>query len=124
MKRTDLIRKLESMGCGGVVARTLSLPRRRSCRRLAESGLAAIDVVKRHPGDIALVVLDLSVPGMGGEEVLPELRKIRPNATVIVPSGYSEAETMRLFAGQHVSGFLQKPFTSTGIAEKVKTALR
>jgi len=90
---------------------------------LADRGLAAIDVVRRHPGDITLVFLDLSMPGMGGEEVLPELRKVRPNTKVIVSSGYSEAEMMRLFAGQHVSGFLQKPFTSTGLAEKVKTAL-
>ena len=91
---------------------------------LADHGLEAIDVFKRHPGDIALVFLDLSMPGMGGAEVLPELRKIRPHAKVVVSSGYSEAETMRMFAGQDVSGFLQKPFTSTGLAEKVKTALR
>jgi CheY-like chemotaxis protein len=90
---------------------------------LADGGLAAIDIVKRHPGDITLVILDLSMPGMGGEEVLPELRKIRPNAKVTVSSGYSEAETMRLFAGQRVSGFLQKPFTSTRLAEGVKRAL-
>jgi PAS domain S-box-containing protein len=90
---------------------------------VAERGSAAIDVFKRHPGDIALVFLDLSMPGMGGEEVLPELRKIRPRARVVVSSGYSETETMRIFAGQDVSGFLQKPFTSRDIAEKVKAAL-
>jgi PAS domain S-box-containing protein len=89
----------------------------------ADSGLAAIDVAKRHPGNITLILLDLSMPGMGGEEVLPELRKIRPNTRVVVSSGYSEAETMRLFAGQSVAGFLQKPFTSNGLAEKVKSAL-
>ena len=91
---------------------------------LADSGLTAIDVVKRHPGDIALVILDLSMPGMGGEEALPELRKIRPKVTVVASSGYSEAEMMRRLAGQPVSGFLQKPFTSTRLAEQVKRALR
>ena len=89
----------------------------------ADRGPAAIDIFKRHPGDITLVFLDLSMPGMGGEEVLPELRKIRPKAKVIVSSGYSEAETMRFFEGQDVSGFLQKPFTPTGLAETVKMAL-
>jgi two-component system, cell cycle sensor histidine kinase and response regulator CckA len=89
----------------------------------AESGPAAIDAARRHPGNIAVVLLDLSMPGMGGEEVLPQLRKVRPNARVIVSSGYSEAETMRLFAGQSVAGFLQKPFTARELAEKVKTAL-
>jgi CheY-like chemotaxis protein len=90
---------------------------------LADSGFAAIDVLKRHPGDITLVVLDLSMPGMGGEEALPELRKIRPHVKVVVSSGYSEEETMKLFAVQPVSGFLQKPFTSARLAEKVKGAL-
>ena len=47
---------------------------------LADSGLAAIDVCRRHPGEIALVVLDLSMPHMSGEEALPELRKIRPRS--------------------------------------------
>jgi PAS domain S-box-containing protein len=90
---------------------------------LADSGLAAIDVFRRHPGDIALVVLDLSMPAMSGEETLPELRKIRPGAKVVVSSGYSEAETMALFKGQKVSGFIQKPYTSQGLAEKVRVAI-
>jgi len=90
---------------------------------LADSGLEAIDVFRRHPGDIALVVLDLSMPGMSGEEALPELRKIRPQVKVVVSSGYSEAETMTLFKGQQVSGFIQKPYTSQGIAEKVKVCI-
>jgi len=52
----------------------------------------------------------------------PALRKIRRSAKVIVSSGYSEAETMKLFGGQSVSGFIQKPFTSIALAEKVKSA--
>jgi PAS domain S-box-containing protein len=87
---------------------------------LADSGLAAIDMFGRHAGEIALVVLDLSMPHMGGEEALVELRKIRPEVKVVVSSGYSEAETMTLFHGQRVSGFIQKPYTSTELAEKVK----
>jgi PAS domain S-box-containing protein len=90
---------------------------------LAENGLAAINVCKRHPGGIELVLLDLSMPIMGGEEALPQLRKIRPNVKIIATSGYSEAEMIRLFAGQQVSGFLQKPFTSARLAEDVKKAL-
>ena len=89
----------------------------------ADGAVAAIDIFKRHPGDIALVVLDLSMPGMTGEEALPELRKIRPEVKVLVSSGYSEAEAMTLFQGQRVSGFIQKPYTSAILAEKVRLAL-
>ncbi len=89
----------------------------------APSGPAALDIAKRHPGDIPLVLLDLSMPEMGGDEVLPELRKLRPNAKVVVSSGYSEAEALTLFAGQTVSGFIQKPYTASRLAETLKEIL-
>jgi hypothetical protein len=54
---------------------------------------------------------------------LPELRKIRPEVKVVVSSGYSEAETMTLFKGQRVSGFIKKPYTSKGLAKKVKVCV-
>jgi len=90
---------------------------------LADSGLAALDVFKRYPGHIALVVLDMSMHGTGGEEALLALKKIRPSVKVVVATGYSEPEAMRLFAGQQISGFLQKPFTPTQLAETVKSTL-
>ena len=89
----------------------------------AESGRTAVDILKRHTGRIAAVILDLSMPGMSGEETLPELRRIRPEIKVLISSGYSEVEAMRLFQGQRVSGFLQKPYTSRGIADKLRTCL-
>jgi len=90
---------------------------------LADSGLAAIDVFKREPRPISLVLLDLSMPGMSGEEVLPELRRIRPEVKVVVSSGYAEAEAMRIFDGHRVSGFIQKPYTFVRLAEKVQRTL-
>ena len=70
---------------------------------LAESGLAAIDLLRRHPGDIALVVLDLSMPRMSGEEALPgtpedpprgqgpgveRLQRVRDDDDVQRPAGF------------------------------------
>jgi nitrogen-specific signal transduction histidine kinase/CheY-like chemotaxis protein len=90
---------------------------------LADGGLAAIDVFKRHPGEISLVLLDLSMPELSGEDTLPELRRIRPDVKVVISSGYSESEAMRVFRGQRVSGFVQKPYTSWRLVEKIKSAL-
>lgn len=90
---------------------------------LAGNGVEAIQVLKAHPGDISVVVLDLSMPGMSGEEALPELRKVRPGVQVVVSSGYSEDETLALFKGQRVSGFIQKPYTPERFAEKIKSTL-
>jgi DNA-binding NarL/FixJ family response regulator len=60
---------------------------------------------------------------MSGEEALPEFRKIRPQIKVLVSSGFSESEAMTVFKGQRISGFIQKPYTSRGLAEKVKACI-
>jgi PAS domain S-box-containing protein len=90
---------------------------------LADGGTAAINTFKRHPGDISLVILDASMPGMSGAETFPELRKVRPEVRILVSSGYSELETMKAFPEPRVSGFIQKPYTSRGLAEKVRFAM-
>jgi CheY-like chemotaxis protein len=90
---------------------------------LAESGPSAIDLVRAESGRIHLALLDLSMPGMSGEEVLPELRKLKPDLKVIVSSGFSEAETLRFFHGSQVSGFIQKPYNLRQLAAKVNAAM-
>jgi len=51
------------------------------------------------------------MPGMSGEDTLPELRKIRSEVKIFVSSGYSDAEAATMFRSQRVSGFVQKPYT-------------
>jgi DNA-binding NtrC family response regulator len=80
-------------------------------------------MLRREREHVSVVVLDLSMPGMSGHEVLPELRQIRPDIPVIVSSGYSEAETMQYFAGQKVSAFIQKPYTAAKLAEQLNAVL-
>ncbi len=89
----------------------------------ADSGQAAIELLGRESRHIRLVILDLTMPVMGGQDTLPALRRIKPDISVIVSSGYPEAETMRLFAGLHVAGYIQKPYTMQQLARKVKTVL-
>ena len=89
----------------------------------AAGGPAAIDLFQRHSGECSVVILDVSMPGMNGSDVLPQLRKIRPDVPVIVSSGYGEAEIMPLFLQQRVAGFLQKPYTPKKLAELVTSAL-
>jgi two-component system cell cycle sensor histidine kinase/response regulator CckA len=72
---------------------------------------------------ISVVLLDLTMPGLGGEETLRQIQAIRPEAKVILSSGYNEAEVIRRFTGKGLAGFLQKPYTSAALADKVHTAL-
>ncbi len=97
---------------------------RLGCRVLvAESGTDAIEMFRQHADEVTLIILDLSMAGMSGLEVLPELRRVRADVSVLVSSGYSESETLRLFAGHKISGFLQKPYTPQRLLERVEGAV-
>ncbi len=91
---------------------------------LADSGPAAIDMVRQLGAQIGAVVLDLSMPGMSGEETLPYLRDLKPDLEVIVSSGYSQAEALRPFDGLRVSGFVQKPYGIQQLVREVAVALQ
>ena len=82
-----------------------------------ESANQAFDALRRRD-DIAVVLLDMTMPVMGGEQTFHELRKIRPNLLAIASSGYSEAEALARF-GQGIAGFVQKPYTSVKLAAKI-----
>jgi FixJ family two-component response regulator len=61
---------------------------------------------------------------MNGEDALHTLREIRPDLPIILTSGYSEVEAVKRFADRGIAGFLQKPYTATTLARKLKQALR
>ncbi len=75
----------------------------------AEDGGRALELFGTGK-DIDLVLLDLTMPRMGGEECFRALRARDPGAKVILASGYSVQEVALRFAGKGLSGFLQKPF--------------
>ena len=89
----------------------------------ARHGAEALDVFRRAPDNIALVLLDLTMPVMSGEQTLREMQLIRPSIRVLLTSGYNEVEAVQRFAGKGLAGFIQKPYTSVALAEKVKQAL-
>ncbi len=77
----------------------------------AADGEECVRLFQAHARDIACVVLDLTMPGLDGEEAFLELRKIRQDIQVILTSGYTENDAVRRFAGKGLAGFIQKPFT-------------
>jgi PAS domain S-box-containing protein len=91
---------------------------------VAGGGEEAIAVFKRESAGISLVLLDMMMPGMSGDEVLRYLRVIRHDIPVIVSSGYTEEQVMRYFSGRRVSGFLHKPYRSGTLIQVVSSVLR
>ncbi len=79
---------------------------------LATSGAEAVEVFARHEDAIGCVVLDLSMPGMDGWEVLAELRRRRPDVYVVVASGYDLARLRKERRDVQPDAWLQKPFNA------------
>ena len=89
----------------------------------ANDGRAGLVVYQDRMDDIVCVLLDLTMPHMGGEETLRQLRQIRGKISVILSSGYNEQEVMERFSGKQVTGFIQKPYSSSTLKEKLRDVL-
>ena len=89
---------------------------------LANNGLEAIQIAESHP-EIEIVLLDLTMPVMSGEEAIDRIAAARPDARVIVSTGYGQRETAARFSRKHVHGFLHKPYTSRQLTEKIESVL-
>jgi two-component system, cell cycle sensor histidine kinase and response regulator CckA len=90
---------------------------------VANDGVSALEAYRDQRGLINLVLLDLTMPVMNGEETLRHLQLVNPNVKVLLSSGYNEVEAVQRFAGKGLAGFIQKPYTAAGLAEKVRDAL-
>ncbi len=86
----------------------------------AASGSEGIKRFSRAPGEFAMVLLDLTMPDMGGGEVFAALRRIRADTPVLLASGFNEREAMARIPEGGVAGFIQKPFTVTQLREKLR----
>jgi PAS domain S-box-containing protein len=90
---------------------------------MASDGKEAVDIFTRRQHEIALVLLDMTMPVMGGEEAFSKLRHVSPNVQVILSSGYSEQEATNRFVGKGLAGFVQKPFDAKTLLSKLDEAL-
>jgi DNA-binding NtrC family response regulator len=85
----------------------------------AQTGELGIEMYRTHKDEINLVVLDLSLPGMSGEDTFKVLKRINPNVKVVVSSGYGDPYVKKLFKGVALVGTLQKPYTWGALVENM-----
>lgn len=90
---------------------------------LASNGEQAIALFQEHHDEIDVVLLDLKMPGMGGDEVFVRLKEIDQQAHIVIASGYSEQETLNYFANNHEVAFIQKPYRFQALVEIIASAL-
>ena len=86
---------------------------------LGTDGKDGLDVFRRKRDEIALILLDVSMPNMSGHEILPILRSLNPEVKVIVITGYAAASTQL----PEVQAVMQKPFKQEDLARTVRDVL-
>lgn len=89
----------------------------------ARDGQEGAQLFASNPEGIDLVLLDMTMPVMGGEEALQRMREVHPDVMVLASSGYDEREAQQRF-GAHIAGFLQKPYTAAQLTGRVGQILR
>ena len=90
---------------------------------VAVHGRDGVDRIRAAPTRFGLVLLDMTMPEMSGEEAFREIRTLAPSARVILMSGYNEIEATRRFTTKGLAGFLQKPFSVADLSKKVAEAM-
>ncbi len=88
-----------------------------------KNGREGVTLFAERSMDVRLVLLDLTMPVMGGEETFREIRRMRSDVPVVLMSGFSEDETLARFQGHASVGFLQKPFTTEELLAAVGKAM-
>jgi two-component system, cell cycle sensor histidine kinase and response regulator CckA len=89
----------------------------------AADGRDGADLFSRLHDRISAVLLDLTMPHMDGHAVWQYIRRICPDMTVVISSGYEESDAMRQFTDDPALLFLKKPFTAAALGHKIHAAL-
>ena len=89
----------------------------------ADSGKAALDIYRKKKDDISLVILDIIMPEMGGGETYDKMKKVNPDIRVLLSSGYSIDGEATEILKRGCNGFIQKPFSVSGLSLKLREIL-
>ncbi len=108
------------------------LVRSLACRALREQGygvlearhgLEALRLLGEHRGSVDLVISDVVMPVLGGRELAQRLADLRPDLPVLYISGYAGEDVVQRGLLEPGAPFQQKPFTTEGLARKVREML-
>jgi CheY-like chemotaxis protein len=90
---------------------------------LARSGKEAIEVYKKNKDKVALVILDMIMPDMGGGEAYDRMKEINPDIKVLLSSGYSISGQATEILDRGCDGFIQKPFNMSRLSQRIRKIL-
>ena len=89
----------------------------------AADGQEALEIFRDRIGEFALVVLDMTMPKLGGPAACRAMRQLLPSVRVVLASGYDEQDATRLFDGEEPPGFVDKPIRFANLRDRVREAI-
>jgi len=89
----------------------------------ASDGLAALEAFESHRNEISLVISDVGLPKMSGDQVFLAMKQLDPGVRTILASGYIEPELKADVLRAGVRAFLQKPYHMRTVLAEVRQAL-
>ena len=89
----------------------------------AQSGFECLDLFRKRPGHYDLILLDLTMPFMDGEETFGRLRNIRPDVVVLLSTGFIDQERLDRMLSAGMAGFLRKPHRPDELLANIRAVL-
>jgi CheY-like chemotaxis protein len=89
----------------------------------AQSGFECLDIFRKRPHHFDLILLDLSMPFMDGEETFDRLRGINPEVVVLLSTGFMDQERLDRMTAAGMAGFLRKPHRPDEVVAHVRSVL-
>ena len=88
-----------------------------------ETGEQALEILRQGEPRVDVMLLDLTLPGISGESVLRETRKLAPALPVVIASGYATVESQSSWIAAGAMSFVAKPYRIQQVAQKLREAL-
>jgi len=103
-----------------------ALLKRSGCTALtAGDGASALRTLQEHQGRVDLILLDMTMPGMTTQEIIPALRALSPAVPILLTSGYtSNEEVRRMLDDGTVQGFLGKPYQVRELVDEISRLMK
>jgi CheY-like chemotaxis protein len=90
----------------------------------AQSGFECLDQFRRRPYMYELILLDLTMPFMDGEETFHRLKEIRADVPVLLCTGFIQEDRLKSLMGAGLAGFMRKPIAPGEMVRVVRSTLQ